>query len=207
MFCPWGAISQCCQGQPGFLPLIVQRTWGKEQVLQRGHECLGAIETNCGINSQWFQNRLHSLSFVMCNGRPAPIFTCRRSQSNKEVGWKFLFICSKVTGCWAIFFFLVVETITLFIENKCWHLEGAAAGEGKKHRERARERGRAPVFLGECLWCYLTTGPESPGESTWEWSVHFNKSTPNESVWGEKEEEAGLGAVRSTTCIGGCQWR
>lgn len=126
--------------------------WGKEQVLQKEGKCLCTIVTNCGINSQSFRNGFHSLRFIMCNGRLAPIFTCHCSQSNKEEGWKFLFMCSKATGCRAIFFFTLTETITLFIENKCWHLEGAAVGERKRERERGRgKRGfvlcRAPLVL------------------------------------------------------------
>lgn len=133
LFCPWGSISRQSRA-PWFLLLIVKPMWGKERGLQKEQKRLCTIVTNCGINSQSFHIGLHSLRFVMCNGCLAPIFTCHCSQSNREVGWKFLFMCSKATGCWAIFF--LTETITLFIENKCWHLEGAAAGESKAERER-----------------------------------------------------------------------
>lgn len=132
--------------------------WAKEEVFQKGRKFLCTIVTNCGINSQSFHKGFHSLSFVMCNGCLVPIFTCRYSQSNKEEGWKFLFMCSKVTGCQALsfsFFLFLTETITLFIANKCWHLKGAAAGDRKKERVR----GRTPVCSGDCLWCYLTTVP------------------------------------------------
>lgn len=130
--------------------------WTKEELFQKSQEFLCTIVTNCGINSQSFHKGFHSLKFVMCNGRLVPIFTCRCSQSNKEEGWKFLFMCSKVTGCRALsLFFFLNETITLFIANKCWHLKGAAAGDRKKKRVKSR----APMCSRDCLWCYLTTVP------------------------------------------------
>lgn len=57
--------------------------------------------------------------------------------------------------------FLLTETATLFIENKCWHLEAAAvAAVGKRKGEVVSGgwgSGGEAVRFGECLWCYLTT--------------------------------------------------
>lgn len=56
--------------------------------------------------------------------------------------------------------FLLTETATLFIENKCWHLEAAGAAVGKRKGEVVSggwEGGGQVVCFGECLWCYLTT--------------------------------------------------
>lgn len=77
--------------------------WDKE-ILQKWQKYLCTKVTNCGMNSQSFHNGLHSLRSVICNRRLAPIFTCHCSQSYKEEGWTFLFMCSNATGCWAISF-------------------------------------------------------------------------------------------------------
>lgn len=141
--------------------------WTKEELFQKSQEFLCTIVTNCGINSQSFHKGFHSLKFVMCNGRLVPIFTCRCSQSNKKERWKFLFMCSKVTGCRALslfFFFFLNETITLFYCKQMLTFEGSSS---RWQKEKASERqgpyvlSRLPPVLFDNSACPWGSPPEN----------------------------------------------
>lgn len=198
LFCPWASISRLSRA-PWFLLLIAQQMWGMEQVLQKGREYLCTIETNCGINSQSFHNGLHSLRFVMCNGRFAPIFTCHCSQSNKEEGWKFLFMCSKATGCWEFFFFLNRNNNSSYWEQMLTF--GGCSSGWEKGREREREAGPlcALESASGAIWqqCWVLGG--SPPEN--KACISINQLLMR--VFGLKKKTLARGYDFH---IGGCQW-
>lgn len=77
-------------------------------------------------------------------------------------------------------------------------------GERKKERGSERERGRAPVCFGECLWCYLTT-VLSPQGSPPENKAYISINQLLMKAFGLRKKKLARGYSVHNFHIGGCQ--
>ena len=129
----------------------------------------------------------------------SPAIALNQTKRRVEV----FFSCVQRTGCPAFFFFLR-ETITLFIENKCWHLEGAAVGERKGGWEREREAGPlcALESASGAIWqqCWVLGG--SPPEN--KACISINQLLMK--AFGLKKRELARGYNVHGFHIGSSQW-
>lgn len=100
------------------------------------------------------------------------------------------------------FFFFLRETITLFIENKCWHLEGAAAGERKGGWEREAGPLCALESASGAIWqqCWVLGG--SPPEN--KACISINQLLMK--AFGLKKRELARGYNVHGFHIGSSQW-
>lgn len=197
LLCPWGSIARPSMALWSLL-LRVKWMWGKERVIQKGEKCLPTIVTNCGINSQLFHNGFTAWGLSCAMDALLPFFTTIALNQTKRWGGSF-FSCVQRRPVAEQF--LLTETITLFIENKCWHLEGAAAGEGW---EGGREAGPlcALEIASGAIWqqCWVSGG--NPPENRACISINHLLM----KVFGLKKKKLAAGAIVCMTSIGGSKW-